>query len=220
MCESTPISLALRLPGRATRLLPPTGLARHRSNLRATPQIVMRPTNPSFGFEGLLLIPSPRAAFRLLRGKCVDADGFNSARRFALRCVLVWVLYSLAVNLFNVTSLFLLKTNRTQVAEAVRYQKLRAPRLESVAARGEGGSSGFPTSLQTGRSGLGLPMQLHADADAVSHTSAVWHHRRFRSLGGGIAHCSDAGRRASATSQIARDRAYMLSVRTAGYVPF
>jgi hypothetical protein len=84
-----------------------------------------------------------------------------------------------------------------------------------VAARGEGGSSGFPTSLQTGRSGLGLPMQLHADADAVSHASAVWHHRGFRSLGGGLAHCSDVGRRASAASQIARDRAYMLSVRTA-----
>jgi hypothetical protein len=67
----------------------------------------------------------------------VNADGFNSASRFALGCALVWVLNSLAVNLFNFGSLFLLKANRTQVADAVRYQKLRAPRLESLLREGK-----------------------------------------------------------------------------------
>src|SRR5512138_976856 len=79
----------------------------------------------------------------------MDAERFNSARRFALGCVLVWVLYSLAVNLFDFTDNFVLQPKRMRDAAAARRQRMDAPELEVLLRKEQVVPGGSPLHCES-----------------------------------------------------------------------
>jgi len=61
----------------------------------------------------------------------VDAERFYAAKRFALGCVLLWVLWGLAGNLVGFTSLIVKSTSDSRAIVAAQNQTLGASELEA-----------------------------------------------------------------------------------------